>query len=219
MEDGTAFCKHCGAPQIRILGGGEPGESLPPATPGEVQPPAEPVAVAGAVSAGPLGVDWSQAMPAAALAGFFLAIAWVIPIAAFLLWLIAAGVLGVVMYSRRVPEAALTPGLGARIGVVTGGFGFGVFAILFGLDLLLSRGSGHLRQMLQQVMEQAAARSGDPAAQRAMQQMMTPAGLALLITIVLVLFLACFLALSSLGGALGVWLLRRKPAPQGGDRR
>ncbi len=184
-----------------------------------MQPPAEPVAVGGAVPAGPLGVDWSQAMPAAALAGFFLAIAWMIPIAAFLLWLVAGGVLGVAMYRRRVPQAALTPGLGARIGVVTGLFGFGVFAFLFGLDLLVSRGSGHLRQMLQQVMEQAAARSGDPAAQRAMQQMMTPAGLAMLITIVLVLFLACFLALSSLGGALGVWLLGRKPPQEGGGQQ
>ena len=36
---------------------------------------------------------------------------------------------------------------------------------------------------------------------------MTPAGMALMITLVMVFFLAAFLALSSLGGALGAWLL------------
>lgn len=212
VEDGTAFCKHCGAPQIRVMGEEPASEPLPPGTPAESQPPAEPDSLGGATPAAPLGIDWSQAVPAAALAGFFLAIAWVIPLLGFLLWLIVGGVLGITMYRRRVPQATLTPGLGARIGAVTGLFGFGVFAVLFGLELLVSRGSGGFRQMLQQMVEQAAARNTDPRAQQAIQQMMTPAGLALLVTIVLVLFLAAFLALSSIGGALGAWLLGKRPS-------
>ena len=210
VEDGTAFCKHCGAPQIRITGEEPATAPLPLGTPAEIQPPAEPVSVGGAPPAAAPGIDWSQGLPAAAMAGFFLAIAWVVPVAGFLLWLVSGGVLGIAMYRRRSPQATLTPGLGARIGAVTGVFGFGVFAVLFGLELLLTRGSGHFRQMLQQVIEQAASRNADPRAQQAIQQMMTPAGLALLVTVVLVLFLAAFVALSSLGGALGVWLLGRK---------
>jgi hypothetical protein len=210
VEDGTAFCKHCGAPQIRIMGEERATQSLPPGTPAEIQH--EPVSRAGTAPATALGIDWSQAVPAAALAGFFLAIAWVIPLLGFLLWLIVGGVLGTAMYRRRVPRATLTPGLGARVGAVTGLFGFGVFAVLFGLELLATRGSGHFRQMLQQIIEQAAARNADPRAQQAIQQMMTPAGLALLVTIVLVVFLAAFLALSSIGGALGAWLLGKRPA-------
>jgi hypothetical protein len=212
VEDGTAFCKHCGAPPIRVMGDEPAATPLPPGTPAEIQPPAEPDSLGGATTAAPLGIDWSQAVPAAALAGFFLAIAWVIPLLGFLLWLIVGGVLGITMYRRRVPQATLTPGLGARIGAVTGLFGFGVFAVLFGSELLLSRGSGGFRQMLQQMVEQAAARNTDPRAQQAIQQMMTPAGLALLVTIVLVLFLAAFLALSSVGGALGAWLLGKRPS-------
>jgi hypothetical protein len=212
VEDGIAFCKHCGAPQIRIMGEERANPPLPPGTPAEIQPTAEPVSLGGAAPAAPLGIDWSQAVPAAALAGFFLAIAWVIPLLGFLLWLIVGGVLGTAMYRRRVPQATLTPGLGARIGAVTGLFGFGVFAVLFGLELLASRGSGHFRQMLQQIIEQAAARNADPRAQQAIQQMMTPAGLALLVTIVLVVFLAAFLGLSSIGGVLGAWLLGKRPS-------
>ncbi|MBZ5566959.1 MAG: hypothetical protein LAN64_03820 [Acidobacteriia bacterium] len=186
-------------------------QPMPPGTPSEVQPPAEPVALEGAPAAAPAGLDWSQAVPAAAVAGFFVAIAWVIPFAGFLLWLVAGGILGVVAYRRRVPRATLTPGLGARIGAVTGLLGFGVFAIILALELLASRGSGRVRQLLQQVIQQAAARNADPRAQQALQQLVTPAGMALLITIVLVFFLAAFLALSSLGGAVGAWLLGKSP--------
>jgi flagellar biosynthesis protein FlhB len=116
------------------------------------------------------------------------------------------------MYRRRVPQATLTPGLGARIGAVTGLFGFGVFAVIMGLELLATRDSGRFRQLLQQVIEQAAARNSDPQAQQAMQQLMTPAGMAMMITIVFVLFLAAFLSLSSVGGALGAWLLGKRPS-------
>ncbi len=214
LEDGTPFCKHCGAPQIRVMDEEPASEPLPPGTPGEVQPPAQPVPLGGSGAGVPVGVDWSQAVPAAALAGVLLAIAWVIPVAGFLLWLIAGGLVGVAMYRRRAPQATLSAGLGARIGALAGLFGFAVFAILFGLELLATRGSGRVRQMLQQVIEQAAARNADPHAQQAIQQLMTPAGMALMITIVLVFFLAAFLALSSLGGAVGGWLLGRKQ----GDR-
>ncbi len=211
VEDGTAFCKHCGAPQIRVVRDEPATQPLPPGTPAEAQPPAEPVTLSPATPAAPLGIDWSQAVPAAALAGLFLAIAWVVPFLGFLLWLIAGGIVGVGMYRRRVPEAALTPGLGARIGAVTGLFGFGLFMAMMAVQMLATRGSGHLRQMLQQVIEQAAARNADPNAQAAIQQLLTPAGLALLVTLVLILFLAAFLALSSVGGAVGAWLLGRRP--------
>jgi hypothetical protein len=158
-------------------------------------------------------------VPAAAVAGLFLAIAWVVPFVGFLLWLIAGGALGVVMYRRRAPQASLTPGLGARIGAITGLFGFGVFAIMLALELLATRGSGRFRHLLQQVVEQAASRNADPRAQQAIQQLMTPAGLALLITIVLVFFLAAFIALSSIGGAVGAWLTGKRPSDRPTDNR
>src|ERR1051326_7417864 len=46
IEEGTPFCRHCGAPQIRIPGLEEAATPpMPPGTPGEVQPPAEPVVI------------------------------------------------------------------------------------------------------------------------------------------------------------------------------
>ncbi|HET7185382.1 MAG TPA: zinc ribbon domain-containing protein [Terriglobales bacterium] len=207
VEDGTAFCKHCGAPQIRIAGEEPSTEPLPPGTPDDVQPPAEPVPLGAVAPTGPQSLDWSQAVPSAAAAGLFLAVSAVIPTLGFLFWLVAGGTLGVLIYRRRASHPALTAGLGARIGAVTGLFGFVIFAVIVGLELLATRGSGHFRELLQQVVQQAAARNGDPRAQQAIQTLMTPAGLALLFTVVLVFLLVAFLALSSIGGALGAWLL------------
>lgn len=212
VEEGTAFCKQCGAPQIRVAYDEKPATPpLPPGTPEEMQPPAEPVAVEGQAPAPVLsaGIDWSQAVPAAALGGLFLAAA-AIPVVGVLLWVVGAGLVTVALYRRRAPNSMLTPGLGARIGAISGLFGFAIFAGVFGVELLASRGSGRLRRLVQEVIQQAAARNPDPRAQEAVQQMMTPAGLALLITFMLVVFLVVFLALSSAGGAVGAWLLGKK---------
>jgi len=114
------------------------------------------------------------------------------------------------MYRRRVQQSDLTPGFGARIGAITGVFGFGIFALIFGLQMLATRGSGTFREMLQQVIQQAAAHNADPRAQQAVQALMSPAGMALLFTVVLVFFLIAFVALSSIGGTIGAWLLRKK---------
>lgn len=177
---------------------------LPPGTPGEVQPAAEPLRTPPPL---PPAVEWSHAVPAAALAGIVLAIAWVIPFLSFLFWMVAAGILGVALYRRRVPGAVVTPALGARVGAVCGVFGYAVFAGLFAAELVLVRG-GKFREMLNQVVQQAAARNPDPRAQQALQQLMSPAGLAALVTVVMVVLLILFVLLSGLGGALGAWLFR-----------
>ncbi len=208
VEDGLPFCPNCGAPQIRVaLPEEQPATPpLPPGTPAEMQPPATSLRTP---PPPPPGVDWSHAVPAAAIAGFVLAIAWVIPFLGFLFWMVAGGILAVALYRRRAPHAPLTPALGARVGAVGGVFGFAVFSGLFAMELLVARG-GRFREMLQQVVQQAAQRNADPRAQQMMQQMMTPAGLAALITVVMVILLIGFLALSSLGGAIGAWLFRQR---------
>ncbi len=215
VEEGTAFCPQCGAPQIRVATAHEEPASppLPPGTPEDAQPPAEPVELGPEVpeTAARAGVEWSQAVPSAAMAGIVLALAWVVPPLGFVLWVVAAGLVGVAFYRRRVPSGTLTPRMGARIGLISGLFGFGVFAFLMAMELLA--GSGRFRELLQQMLQQAVARNPDPRAQQAMQQLMTPAGLALLVTFAMVLFLVVFLVFSAAGGALGAWLMGGK-APQ-----
>lgn len=219
VEDGVAFCPNCNAPQIRV----PMPEPEPPLEP--LQPP-----VGGAPSTGETGlppgaaqvsigrpvlppgapVEWSQAIPGAALAGALLGLCLLIPVAAFFVWMIAAGALAVILYLRRVPHRALTAGMGARLGALSGLFGFGIFAFLSSLELLLARDNGKVRELLQQILQQSVARNADPAVQASLQRLMTPEGLAFLFTLGMVIFLGAFVLFSSIGGALGAWLFRNR---------
>ncbi len=220
VEDGVAFCPNCNAPQIRVpVPEPESPQELPaPPAAQEAHSPAETSLPDGAaqvsavrpVLAPGAPVEWSQAIPGAALAGALLAFCLLIPIAAYFLWMIAAGALAVVLYLRRVPHRALSAGMGARLGAISGLFGFGIFAFLSSLELLLERDNGKVRELLQQVLQQSLARNSDPAVQASLQRLMTPEGLALLFTLGMILFLAAFVLLSSLGGALGAYLFRNR---------
>ena len=78
--------------------------------------------------------------------------------------------------------------------------------------MLLVRGSGKFRALMQQAVQQAVERNPDPQAQELMNQLLTPAGMAVMITILMIIALVAFVALSSAGGAIGASLFRdRKP--------
>lgn len=186
---------------------------MPPGTPAEVQPPATPVPVDATAGRAPL--DWSHALPAALWMGAILAVSWIVPYTGYFFWIIAAGIAAVALYRRRVPNVPVTPANGARIGAVCGLFGFVGFAGMLAVGLLLLRGSTKFHEMIQATLQQAAASNPDPQAQQMLAKMTSPAGLAVLVTIVLVFFLVGFIALGSAGGAIGAWLFSpRKNPPQ-----
>ena len=172
--------------------------------------PAQPTSYASAPQAS--GIQWSQALPAAALAGL-VAILMIIPLGAFGLGMLAVGALSVLLYRRRNPAANLTPGMGARLGAVSGALGFGIFAILTSVEMLAFRSGGQLRAALLEAVQQSAARSSDPQAQQLLEYLKTPQGLALVMVLGLIVMFVAFLVFSSLGGALGAALLRRKDPP------
>jgi len=158
----------------------------------------------------PATIQWSQALPAAALAGLVAAILMLIPLGAFGLGMLAAGALSVLLYRRRNPTASLTPGIGARLGAVSGTLGFGIFAIFTAVEVLVFHSGGELRAALLVAVKQSAARSSDPQAQKMIEYLESPPGLALVMVVGLVVMFVAFLIFSSLGGAIGAALMRRK---------
>jgi hypothetical protein len=155
-------------------------------------------------------LQWSYALPAAALAGLIAAVMMMIPVGAFGLGMLAAGALSVMFYRRRNPAANVTPGMGARLGALSGALGFGVFAIFTAIEMLIFRSGGQLRDALLQAIQQSAARSSDPAAQQVLEYLKSPEGLALMMVLGFIMMGLAFLIFSSLGGALAAALLRRK---------
>jgi hypothetical protein len=198
VEDGIPFCPQCNAPQIRVGGASAEGVS-----PGEftASVPNYPSATA---------IQWSDALPSAALAGLIAAFLMFIALAGFGLGLIGAGVLSVVFYRRRNPAGRVTPAMGARLGAVSGTFGFGIFAVFSALGTLLFHSGGELRAALLDAIAQSAARSPDPQVQKAFEYLKTPPGLALMMGIGMVFLLVAFLILSTLGGAVGAAIMRKK---------
>lgn len=198
MEDGTPFCAQCGAPQIRV-GGAESAE--PHSYPGVAGSPSYP---------GSTSIQWSQALPSAALAGLIAAGLMFIPLGAFGLGMIAAGVLAVLFYRRRNPLGNLTPGIGARLGALSGILGFGMFGIFTAVEVLVFHSGGELRAALLEAVQQSVARTSDPQARQMLDYLKSPPGLALVMALGLAVMLVFFLILSSIGGALAAVLLRRR---------
>jgi len=197
VEDGTAFCSQCNAPQIRVGGGESEAETIAPSQ------LVNRIAPAGVI-------QWSQALPATAFAGVIAGLLMFIPLGAFGLGMAAGGILAVLFYRRRNPGMGVTPGMGARLGAASGALGFGVFAVFTAIEVLVFHSGGELRAALLQAIEQSAARSSEPQAQQLLEYLKTPPGLALMMGLGLFLMLIVFLVVSSLAGAVAAALLRRR---------
>ena len=208
VEDGVPFCRQCSAPQIRVAGfeaarSSSPSElseasSLPqPNVPGSANQSAR--------------IQWSQALPAAALAGTVAALVMAIPGGGFGLGMVSAGAFAVLIYYRRSPHGILTAGAGARLGAVTGFIASCVLGILLSLEMAFLHSGNQLRVALLQSVEQAAARAGsDPQAQQVVQFLKSPEGLTLLLGLGVLVMLLVFLFCSMIGGAISAALLGKR---------
>jgi hypothetical protein len=123
--------------------------------------------------------------------------------------MLAAGFLCVLFYRRRSRAGLVTPGMGARLGALTGVLGSGILGALLGLAAALG-----LRQQLQdnflKVLEEYAARSSDPHVAQVLELSKSAEGFTLLLIVSLAMTFVAFVIFSSLGGALGALLLRRR---------
>ena len=198
VEDGIAFCPQCNAPQIHV-------STVP-----EVEVAAAPQSALEQVGLPSHAIQWSQGLPAAALAGLISAILMPAALGVFGLGLVAAGALAVMFYRRRNPAAHITPGVGARLGAVSGILGFGLFSIFEGVKVLVFHRGGELRAAILQAIQQSAARTSDPQALQMLDYLKTDPGIVVMIGFSLFVMFAVFVIFLTLGGAIGAALLRAK---------
>ena len=123
--------------------------------------------------------------------------------------MLAAGFLCVLLYRRRCRAGQVTAGMGARLGALTGALGFGILAAVLALAAALGRRQ-QLQNTLLKALQEYAAHSSDPHVAQVLELSKTPEGFTLLLTLFLAMTFVAFLIFSSLGGALGALLLRRK---------
>ena len=196
MEDGVSFCPACSAPQIRVS-----------AAPSEIT--AGPVRTSIVL---PGQIAWPYALRAAAVGGGAAAFLCILmaPVlkAGFVLGMVVGGAICVSLYRRRQPLAHLTSSMGARLGAVAGLFGFGVFAVVQSI-LLLVAPQEELRQALRDAIQQAITQNPDPKVQEMAKALLTPEGMAFIVILAMLLFLAMFVIFGVIGGGLWASLHKR----------
>jgi hypothetical protein len=213
IDETLPFCPHCGAPQIRVSSPDEETGQPNPLTSDSPQVPG-PATWAHAPAYHPQAVQWDAAWKGAVLSGLFAAVLSATPVISLgcCLWLLGAGALSVFFYQRRVPAALVTPGMGMRIGAVSGVVGF--VASTFWLVFQFARNSQEFRSALQEQMEKSIGSNPDPRAQDIMRQFMnnlnTPQGLATFFVLLLVIIAIAFVVFSAAGGAIGAAMFAKR---------
>ncbi len=128
------------------------------------------------------------------------------------LWLLIAGAITVSMYQRRVPSAVVRPGMGMRIGALSGAVAFVITAILS--TVLFATEGNQLRQMMEEQLRASVAKAPDPRSAEILQQFIaklgTPEGLATFFLWVMAFIAVIFVLFSAAGGALGASFSARR---------
>jgi len=127
-------------------------------------------------------------------------------------WILAAGFFAARLYRRNVAHSVLTPGMGMKLGALTGLFGALPIAIMSLASFAAIRTSTEMRQAIEEQMRKQMPANADPKLQEMMQNMLawvsTPQGAATMAAFLLLVFVV----LSAAGGALGASLSgRRQP--------
>ena len=159
----------------------------------------------------PSRIHWSRALvpvsQAAAIAGILSLLPRISALCC--LWLPLGGALAVWFYKRTLPASRVTAGMGFRLGAVTGVLAYGLYIVISAAELLIARFAFHqntgaeLRDTFQKALEQGVAKNPTPEAQQVLKSFSSPEGMAIAITLGLVLMFLAFIIFSSLGGAAG----------------
>lgn len=166
----------------------------------------------------PGAIQWHSAWKSALLLGIgaaalFIISAPVIQVLAFV-WIGVAGFFTARFYLRNVARTAITPGMGMRLGALTGLFGALPIAVMSLASFAAIRSNHELRQTVEDQMRRQMPANPDPRMQEMMQNMLawvgTPRGAA---TMALFLVLV-FVVLSAAGGVLGASLSGRRHQPR-----
>lgn len=213
IDESLPFCPHCGAPQIRVASPDDDSAQSPisDASP-QVLPPSS--WTPGAPAYVPNAIQWDLAWKGALLSGLVAALLTAVPILSLgcCLWLLGAGALAVWLYQRRAPGIVVTPGMGMRIGAVSGVIGF-VVTTIWSVVRFATNGQ-EFRAAMQAQMEKSISSNPDPRAQEIMRQFInnlnTPQGLATFFVLMLAIMAVVFVLFSAAGGALGASIFARR---------
>lgn len=199
------FCPQCNAPQIRVASDAERSDASPDTLRISVAPPPP------AQSA--TAIQWNYAIgrtagaAVATLAAMVLAAAAAHSQALAFFALPFGGMFAVFLYSRA-RGGFITPGMGARIGAVTGMWVFLISSITSLVQVLMDPNA--VFDEMKKTLHAALAANPSPQGEALLQQISNPTGLITLLLLAGILFLFMSLILTSLGGAFAAAMMKGK---------
>lgn len=203
VEQGTPFCPHCGAPQIRVVVEEPPPTVAFSSGVSNSLPQENPVA---AIAVPVRGASLLKACALAALVALILMtlglhVAVAMP---------GVGFLAVIFYRQSLPGLRIKPLTGAGVGAVGGAIWFVVSSILGMVVVTIQHKGDEIRNQLIDRINQAATQTSDPQALAMFNQLKSPGGIIAMIVIGVVLAFLLATVVGSLGGALGAVIFGRQ---------
>lgn len=207
VGEGTPFCRHCSAPQIRVVIA-EPVPPLSLAT-ASTSPDSAALPLSQAIPVVALPMQWSQALRPCALAALVAVLLIFLRLYPFVA-MISAGFLAVVFYRQRRPGTMIKAATGARMGALSGLLWFAMLSMLGALVVIFLHKGPELRNGIMTTFQEAASQTADPNTLALLERAKTPDGFEALVLASLVLAFLAAIALGALGGALGAAILGRR---------
>jgi hypothetical protein len=208
VEEGTAFCPHCSAPQIRVVIA-EPAAPLAYAAAGAESQDSTALPASQIVPVLALPMQWSQALRPCALAALVASLLMSLGLNPFVA-MFSVGFLAVVFYRQGQRGIMIKTSSGAALGALGGLLWFAMSSIFEALVVIFLHKGPELRNELLAKIQQAASQTSDPQVVGVFERFKSQGGLEFLMLMGLVFAFLASIVLGSLGGALGGAILGRR---------
>ena len=208
VEEGTAFCPHCSAPQIRVVIA-EPAAPLAYAAAGAESQDSTALPASQIVPVLALPMQWSQALRPCALAALVASLLMSLGLNPFVA-MFSVGFLAVVFYRQSQRGIMIKTSSGAALGALGGLLWFAMSSIFEALVVIFLHKGPELRNELLAKIQQAASQTSDPQVVAVFERFKSQGGLEFLMLMGLVFAVLASIVLGSLGGALGGAILGRR---------
>jgi hypothetical protein len=208
VEEGTAFCPHCSAPQIRVVIA-ESAAPLAYAAAGAESQDSTALPASQIVPVLALPMQWSQALRPCALAALVASLLMSLGLNPFVA-MFSVGFLAVVFYRQSQRGIMIKTSSGAALGALGGLLWFAMSSIFEALVVIFLHKGPELRNELLAKIQQAASQTSDPQVVAVFERFKSQGGLEFLMLMGLVFAFLASIVLGSLGGALGGAILGRR---------
>jgi predicted nucleic acid-binding Zn-ribbon protein len=214
VQDSSAFCPDCGAPQVRFSRNEPADESVSISLPAGALPDPPPAQSDAQIETNRRVSDRERGIVfRSALKGGGIAAALCLLPMGFVLAMPLAGFLAVFFHGRQSWRAKSSRRSGFMLGALAGLFAFLIFGLLVSAQVSSPSGRNEFRSAMVERLQNLESNYKDPEQRKMIEYFMSPQGMPLFLLMMGGFLCGLFVFLSGVGGAISAGVLRRKGPP------